>query len=381
MNSSRAYITLNRESEWQRCLLHGLEISENCIVPAAEGNTCVMITGSVDSAEHNFCWRSLLIDARLGENIVMQVSAYASDTTTVQLDGRAVELDSYLTDGSADSAERLASLEKLFVPLFNDCFDGPIGLHGRYIWIKLQFVILQHRELCINKIKLLLRGEQMIDYLPSAYREEDGENGFLSRFLSIFDSIFFDMDDNIGRSAEMLDYRIAKGDMLRYLSEWLCIGEVAYISEAELRERIKRTVDEYRYIGVKRSLISWIRNEYGVTPNIIEHFNVKSMVSSGKDKEVYLRLFGNDPYKFFVLLPEKTFADIHDANLFMEKLKMRVPAYTEPEVVIIHNNVILDKHTYLGVNSMLSGYTYAHTDVGTRISNEIILGGSNNEQQ
>ncbi|MGN1111160.1 MAG: hypothetical protein ACI4QY_05860, partial [Oscillospiraceae bacterium] len=227
MNSSRVYITLNRASEWQRCLLHGLEISENRIVPAAEGSVCTMITGSIDSAEHNFRWRSLLIDAMLGENIVMQVSAFASDTTTVQLDDRAVELDSYLTDSSVDVQERMDTVEKLFVPLFNNCFDGPISLKGRYIWLRLRFVILQRRELCVNKIKLLLKGEQMLDYLPSTYREEDGENGFLSRFLAMFDSIFFDMDDEIARSAEMLDYRIAKGDMLRYLSDWLCIEDVS----------------------------------------------------------------------------------------------------------------------------------------------------------
>lgn len=381
MNSSRVYITLNRASEWQRCLLHGLEISENRIVPAAEGSVCTMITGSIDSAEHNFRWRSLLIDATLGENIVMQVSAFASDTTTVQLDDRAVELDSYLTDSSVDVQERMDTVEKLFVPLFNNCFDGPISLKGRYIWLRLRFVILQRRELCVNKIKLLLKGEQMLDYLPSTYREEDGENGFLSRFLAMFDSIFFDMDDEIARSAEMLDYRIAKGDMLRYLSDWLCIEDVAYIPEERLRERIKRTVEEYRSIGVKRSLIGWIENEYGVTPNIIEYFSVKKMVNSGKDKEVYHRLFGDNPYKFFVLLPEKTFTDVHEANLFMEKLKCRIPAYTEFEVVLVRNNTILDKYTFLGVNSMLSGYSYAHTDVGTRISNEIILGGSNDEQQ
>ena len=346
-----------------------------------DGSVCTMITGSVDSAEHNFCWRSLLIDASLGENIVMQVSAYASDTTTVRLDDRAVELDSYLADNSADVQERLDKLEDLFVPLYNNCFDGPVGLKGRYIWLRLRFIILQRRELCVNKIKLLLNGEQMIDYLPSVYREEDGENGFLSRFLSIFDSIFFDMDDKIGRSAEMLDYRTARGEILRYLSEWLCIEDVAYISEERLRERIKRTVEEYRSIGVKRSLIGWIENEYGVTPNIIEYFSVKKMVNNGKDKEVYHRLFGDNPYKFFVLLPEKTFTDIHEANLFMEKLKRRIPAYTEFEVVMVRNNTILDKYTFLGVNSMLSGYSYAHTDVGTRISNEIILGGSNDEQQ
>lgn len=380
MNSSRLYITLNREREWQRCLLHGLKISGNSIIPTADGGSCVMITGSVDSTEHNFCWRNLLIDAELDDNIIMKVSAFASDQTTVIAGERTVELDSYLMDDTISAEERLKTIDGLFKPLYTNCFDGLIDLHGRYIWIKLDFIILERRELKVNKLKLQIKGEQMMDYLPSVYREEDGENGFLARFLSIFDSIFFEMDDAIGKSADSLDYRIAKGDILRYLSEWLCIEDVAYISEEKLRERIKRTAEEYRFIGVKRSLVSWIEDEYGVTPNIIEYYNVSKLVHEGGDREAYRRLFGDDPYKFFVLIPEKTFSDVHEANLFMEKLKRRIPAHTEPEIIITRDNMILEKHTYLGVNSVVSGYSFANTDVGTRLSNEIILGGSNNEQ-
>lgn len=381
MNRNRLFITLNREREWQRCLLQGLCVKGNSIVPTLDNGPCVMITGSVDSTEHNFCWRNLQIDAQLGDNIVMQVSAYASDNTAVSIDGRTVELDSFLKDSSVDASVRSQAVDDLFKPLFSNCFDGPIDLHGRYIWIKLDFIILERRELSVNKLKLQIKGEQMVDYLPSVYREEDGENGFLTRFLSIFDSIFFDMDSAIERSSQSLDYRIAEGDLLRYLSSWLCIEDVAYVSEDRLRERISHTAEEYRFIGIKRGLISWIEDEYGVTPNIIEYYSVDKLVHEGKDKEVYRRLFGDNPYKFFVLLPEKTFADTHEANLFMEKLKRRIPAYTEPEVVITRNNTILEKHTYLGVNSVLSGYSYANTDVGTRISNEIILGGSKDEQQ
>ena len=379
MNSSRLYITLNREREWQRCLLQGLEISSNSIVPAAGGGSCVMITGSMDSTERGFCWRNLLIDAELGDSVIMQVSAYAADTTAVVLDGRALELDSYLTDRSISADKRLGAVEGLFVPLFNNCFDGPVNLSGRYIWLKLEFVILELRELRVNKLKLQIRGEQMMDYLPALYREADGENGFMTRYLSIFDSIFFEMDDAIAGLADSLDYRIAKGGLLRFLSEWLCIEDVAYLSEERLREKISRASEEYRSIGVKRSLISWIENEYGVTPNIIEYYNVSRMVHEGRDREVYRRLFGENPYKFFVLLPERTFSDTHEANLFMEKLKRRIPAHTEPEVVITQNNTILEKHTYLGVNSVLGGYTYANTDAGARLSDHIILGGSNDE--
>lgn len=87
-----------------------------------------------------------------------------------------------------------------------------------------------------------------------------------------------------------------------------------------------------------------------------------------------------DPYKFYILLPEKTFADTREANLFTERLKNRIPAYTEAEVVVLKRNVVLEQHTYLGVNSVLSGYVCAEADAGS-ITGDIILGGNNDEQQ
>lgn len=379
MNSK--FITLNRSSEWQRCLLWGLEISGHSLVPSKEGGNGIVITGSVDSTEHNFRWRGLLVDAQLPENAVMRVSAYAANSTIIEADGHMAELDSLLRDTSVSAQKRLEMIDKLFVPLYTNCFDGPLNLCGRYIWLKLEFVMLEKRELSLNKIKLLLHRESIMEYLPEVYRVEDGENGFMSRFMSIFDSIFFGMDDSIEELGDRLDYRAAKGDFLRYLAGWIKLEDTAYLSDGEIRSRIKRAAEDYRRIGVKQGLVSWIEHEYGVTPNIIEYYNVRRMVYEGKERDTYHRLFGENPFKFFVLLPEKTFTDTHDANIFMEKLKSRIPSYTEAEVIIIRKNIVLGSHTYLGVNSVISGYAAANTDSGTGISHEIILGGSKNEQQ
>jgi len=107
---------------------------------------------------------------------------------------------------------------------------------------------------------------------------------------------------------------------------------------------------------------------------------IRKLAAEGGDREVYQRLFGSDPYKFYILLPEKTFADTREANLFTERLKNRIPAYTEAEVVVLKRNVVLEQHTYLGVNSVLSGYVCAEADAGS-ITGDIILGGNNDEQQ
>ena len=59
---------------------------------------CTMVTGSQDSTEHGFLWRSLEISADYGENTVTRVSAYAADSTIVSAGGRTFELDSFLRE-------------------------------------------------------------------------------------------------------------------------------------------------------------------------------------------------------------------------------------------------------------------------------------------
>ena len=380
--SNQLYMTLNRAAEWQRALLHHLKIQDHTVVSDDERSAnAVMITASADSTEHDFIWQNLLIDVSLGENIIMKVSAYAANTTIASPRDRTIEIDSFLSDNSIPAEQRMAEIEPLFTPLFNNCTDGPVNLRGRYIWIRLEFIMLESRDVTLRKLKLLLSGERMIDYLPEIYREEDGENGFLTRFLSIFDSLFFEMDDAIGQFSRSLDYRIARGRTLQYLASWLSIEDAAYLPDEILKQKIQYAITEYRSIGVKRGIVLWIEREYGVTPNIIEHFDVRNMIYEGKDRETYRRLFGDNPYKFFVIMPEGVFSGQHEANLFMQRLKKRIPAHTEAEIIIAKRNVILEDHTYLGENSVLGDFAQAAMDAGNILSHDIILGGVEEDEK
>ena len=380
--SNQLYMTLNRAAEWQRALLHHLQIRDHAIVTDGEKSAeAAIITASVDSTEHDFLWQNLLIDISLGENIIMKVSAYAANTTIASPQDRPIELDSFLCDNTISAEKRMAEIAPLFTPIFNNCTDGPVNLRGRYIWLRLEFIMLESRDVTLRKLKLLLSGERMIDYLPEIYREEDGENGFLTRFLSIFDSLFFEMDDAIGQFSRSLDYRVARGQMLQYLASWLSIEDAAYLSDERLRQKIHDAISEYRSIGVKRGIVRWIEREYGVKPNIIEHFDVRNMIYEGKDRETYRRLFGDNPYKFFVIMPEGVFEGQHEANLFMQRLKKRIPAHTEAEIIIAKRNVILENHTYLGENSVLGDFAQAAMDAGSIFSHDIILGGAEEDEK
>ena len=386
MENDRMYITLNRNREWKRSLLLNLQPGDNQLVfserPGPEQGmlaTGVIITGSIDSTEQDFQWGGIRIEADLPENSVIKVSCFANDSTVISLGDNPVNLDDYLNDTRLDGIARLKELNPLFKQAFTGSTDGLLGVNGRYLWLKLEFLVPQPDLFCLRKIKLLLADEKIIQYLPEIYRDGKEYNDFFWRFMEIFDSIFFDIEERINHMPETLDYTQAKGDMLRYLADWVSIHETESLRDEELRERISAIIPEYSAIGTKSGIERFVERELKVKPRIIEFFNYKQMLFEGRDKELYEELFGTNPYKFFILLPADVF-NRQTIDSFLKKLKKIIPAHTEMEIVLLKKRIILGKHTYLGLNSMVGEYNYVSIDENIAISDDILIGGSIDEE-
>ena len=386
MNKGRMYITLNRNREWKRSLLLNLEPQEHRLVFAHNQEndygmlaTAVMITGSIDSTEPDFQWESLWLDAQMPENSLVKGSCYAANSKAVLLDEGAVDLDEYIRTAQSDPAQGLKAAAPLFSLAFTGATDGLLPVQGRYLWLRLEFLVPQPSEFALRKIKLLLTDEKIIQYLPEIYRD-DQENNFFKRFMEIFDSIFFDIEEQINRLSEQLDYTLAEEDMLRYLARWVDLQGIQDMGTEELRERIRTIMPEYRAIGTKPGLTDFIRRELGVQPQIIEYFDYKQMQQESKDRDIYRELFGDNPFKFFILLPEEALQQVKNLDLFLAKLKSNIPAHTEAGIIRLKQGTILGKHTYLGVNSLVGEYTYGRVGGNNELSYDTLMGGTGNEE-
>ena len=161
--------------------------------------------------------------------------------------------------------------------------------------------------------------------------------------------------------------------MLRYLAHWLCADE--NMTEGELRSALPHVIEEYETMYTVSGIQRTVRHLTGQTPLIIEHFTVDPNDPSCSDPELYRRLFGDDPYRFFVLLPQGTFADQQQMERFLEQLKEFVPAETTPELVLLKQGVQLDQHTYLGLNTSIGEYVAAVIDETVTIHNDTTIGG------
>lgn len=386
MNKGRMYITLNRNREWKRSLLLNLEPQDHRLVFAHNQQndygmlaTAVMITGSIDSTEPDFQWESLWLDAQMPENSLVKVSCYAANSKAVLLGERAVDLDEYLREAQSDPAQGLKEAAPLFKLAFAGAVDGLLPAQGRYLWLRLEFLVPRPSAFALKKIKLLLTDEKIIQYLPEIYRDHQ-ENNFFQRFMEIFDSIFFDIEEQINRVSEELDYTLAGEDMLRYLAGWVDLQGVQDMGTEELRERIRTLMPEYRAIGTKPGLAGFIRQELGVEPQIIEYFDYKQMQQESKDRDIYRELFGDNPFKFFILLPEEALHEVKNLDLFLAKLKSNIPAHTEAGIIRLKQGTILGKHSYLGVNSLVGEYTYGRVGGNNELSYDTLMGGTGNEE-
>jgi phage tail-like protein len=148
---------------------------------------------------------------------------------------------------------------------------------GRYLWLKLALsTVDENLSPSINHMKVLYPRESYLRYLPAIYQEnpigqEDPvSRDFLERFLSIFETVFYDFETRIydifkyfdPDTAEMniyeiykyLDYETAKDkskDFLNWLASWFNIAV-----EDEWDENIKRRFirDAYKLYKQKGTL-------------------------------------------------------------------------------------------------------------------------------
>ena len=83
---------------------------------------------------------------------------------------------------------------------------------------------------------------------------------------------------------------------------------------------------------------------------------------------------------FFLLFPHDTFATQRDMERFLNRMRDRIPAGTEMELVLLKPGVQLDGHTYLGVNSRIESYTTASIRENMTMNYDTMIGGPDHEQ-
>ena len=367
MEQLHRQLVLNKAEDWQACYCWGIESLGDGLTLCDQTQRGVVCLRGLDSTEKGFLWSRLSLDCRMDQDSLIRAYAYAADETAL---GDFPSVEQYLASLEPGTAEAQAALDRLFELVGQD-EDCIIDRSGRYLWLMLEFISTGMPP-SLTAIRLQMSGDHMIDYLPAIYQDS---GGFTKRFLSIFDSLLMDMERSIYDLPARFDYESASGQMLEYLGRWMCIEPEEGPGET-LVSRIRTARKDYENLytvqGIKRS----VRRLVGKEPIIIESADVDPNKPGCANSALYRKLYGEDPYRFFILLPEDVFRSRAQMEHFLGRMQGLVPAGIEFELVLLKRCIQLDGHTYLGVNTTVSGYTPVVIDENTTIRYDTMIGGT-----
>lgn len=373
MKRTQKELVLCRQEDWASGLRSGLELRGDRIeLDVGSRRAGFLCFPAVDSGQPGFGWQRVRLGAHLPEGSALRVYAYASDSRSWE---DWPDLDRGLAALSPDGPETGRVLERLFGPPAAHSGDFLAGRSGRYLWLMAELVSSGVENPFLHSLTLWLDGDHMADYLPALYQGDD----FTRRFLSVFNSMVLDLEARIDALPGLLDWAQAEGALLRGLAAWVCLdGE--RVDEERLRAWIPTALDDFEQMYTVEGVRRTVERLTGRRPILIEHHRMDPNDPSCINPAVHRRLYGDDPFRFFVLLDEDSFPSRDRMEEFLVQMEGRIPAGLSLELVLLKRCVQLDWHTYLGINSVVGSYTPAALDETMTIHFDTMIGGHDIER-
>ncbi len=134
------------------------------------------------------------------------------------------------------------------------------GATGRYLWVEIELLGTADASPTVRSFRATFPRESTLEYLPAIYREDRASAAFLERYLSLFESVFDDVEAGIGALARFMDPRGIPGtpDHLAWLGDWLAVAVDDAWPEGAARAFIARAPELYRMRGTRRGLLAAI---------------------------------------------------------------------------------------------------------------------------
>lgn len=359
--SEQVYLTLRCREQWERGRRWNVRCQGDSLTLEPGNFAGLICLAPVDSREAGFQWSRLRLRGDVPQDGSIRVYARASDRP-----------DWPEWEGLEMGEELPARIRDLFgMPVAAD-LDLWLTCSGRYLWLALEMTAGGADRPRLDGLSLRLAGDHMVDYLPAIYREQD----FTYRYLSIFNSMFQDMEAAIDDLPRLLDAASSPPEMLSFLAKWLCVDPE---EGGDLRRRLPQVLEEYKSMYTPEGIARSTQRLTGRRPWIVEHFAVDPNDPDCRNPGLYRRLYGEDPYRFFLLLPQDTFSDQRELERFLSRMRELIPAETTLELVLLKPCVQLDWHTYLGINSQIGSYVQAAIDEKMTIHYNTTIGGADHE--
>ncbi len=364
MKQKMKYFVFNKALDFNRCLLQNMKYEDHRlkINTTAQEHVCAMVSRVLDSQEMDMEWHQFQCRLHKEGNTAIRLSVYAANSLIRQAGTREEDIGHILLDMEIPLQKKKEMLYPYLQKTVLNTDD--ILLHdvkGRYLWFILESAPQAGQNLEIEKIQIYFPKQSWISYMPEIYQENDPA-GFVPRFLAVFQTMYEALNEEIRKSPYRIDVDCADREFLEWLAKWLDLSQSYMWTDSQLRTLLKNAAVWYKIRGTRQSVIEFVKLYTGSS-----HVYVVENFQTGRQK-LYERLYGNDPYKFQVIVREQDVPAVREYQTLIKIITEIKPAYMELELIVLKPYIFLDQHAYMGINSVLGKYQETSLDGTSMLS-------------
>jgi phage tail-like protein len=326
----------------------GFDLSDDGVFTSeGPGTVSTLFFPCLDGVDESCPWGRLVFDTEVSEDTVFTVKTFVSDKITSIYGGIARNINDILLDPDVPIAEKARffdSQEEENTCIYSDMLLE--GQNGRYLWISLT---VQGGKASFSNFRAYTPGDTFLKIFPEVYREQDS---FFGRYLSVFSSLYNDLQDRIDGADSLLDIDKAPAELLAVFASWFGIGTGGdFIDESRMRVFLKKAYRLIRKKGTRDAIEELVSIFVDEPFYIVEHAEVFGGMDTAS-KHTLTQIYGDDPFSFTLLLQHRP----------DEKMQMRLtrlinqfkPMRMNVRINFIENSVSLDGGANLDVNASIA---------------------------
>jgi len=250
---------------------------------------------------------------------------------------------------------------------------------GRYLFIALELEGSPQSSPRVDSVTAFCPRQSYLRYLPELYQEADRSAAFLAQYLSVFESVFADIETEIEQIGRYFDPHAVPSEALSWLEQWLALEPDDGWPEDARRELLSRAPELYSRRGTKAGLRSMLELylRHAASSGVDDPASSTATTDGGDgtstdtpsghrlfffvdddldciDRESVRRQYPlpTGPQSFVVFCgPFETAAEQATVESIVASEK---PAHVGADVVELDAELSLDGTTFLGLNSRLT---------------------------
>ena len=354
-----------KKNRYKNSYLSGFEISgDDRIVCLADEYGHFFIPQQIDGTKKDAEWGRIKFNCGFAEDTIYTVYVFATNLEEFNRRGNLTGIDDFLL-GEDDINTKKEFFKIMEAKKFVNQNDILLyDIKGRYLHIMIE--VSGMGEGYIEKLSINSQGDFYMESLPEVYQDY---GSFLHRYLSIFSSIFIDLQENIENIDEIFDLDNAPVSLLTLFGKWMGIDVSGnFLSEDKLRILIKEAYKLNRMKGTKKALERLTEIILDEKTIIVEK---NQLNDDTRETDNFEALYGKGNYDVTMLI--KTYVPENQKSQLMFLIKQFVPIRCNLNIRFLDDCSGLDDHMYMDMNTQISDEIIGELDVRQVMDGTILL--------